>query len=303
MVGEASRPIQDIAEKVRPHIPDISQTEVAKKVGQTVDEIEQTASKASDFYKYGGFSSKKSRDNIENELKKQAKEKLPENPNAGSSVVHVPDKSSGIWTRFKDVNPASRLVSYIRKAADRSDNFLVHFGREIFSSFSERVSSVFSESETASVIKSIRAKRPGFQLEEFLHLLRSYIVPEILESFVTGDLPSLKRWCSESAYRVLEATLNPSQTAGHVFEGKVLDIRDLDMIAAKLIEDHPVLVVSLTAQQLFCAKDVKGEVVDGSENGPENVQYIMAFTVDDTEKNPSGWSLVEIAIRDRNSTW
>lgn len=260
-------------------------------------------SSSADLYRYGGVSSKRSRDHIEEKLKSEQKDKMPENPNAGSSVVHVEDKSIGVWKRFKEANPASRMISYLKRAADKSDNFLVHFGREILSSFTDRISSVFSESETASVIKAIRAQKPGFEIEEFLKLLRSYIVPEILESFVTGDLISLRMWCSEGSFKVLEATLNPSQSVGLKFEGKVLDIRDLDMIAAKMIEERSVIVISLTAQQLMCVKDVKGEVVDGSENGAENVQYIMAFTIDSNDKNPSGWSLVEIAIRDRNSTW
>lgn len=302
IIGEASRPIHDIAEKVRPRIPDIRRTEVARQVGKTVDSIEQEASKSPDFYRYGGVNSKISRIEIESELQESTKKRILENPEAGTSIVHTPQKTS-FWTRFREVNPASRLLSYIKRAADNSDNFLVHFGRELLTSFTERVGSVFSESETASVIRTIKLKKPDFELEEFLKLLRTYIVPEILEGFVMGDLAALRRWCSEGAYRVVEATLNPSQTSGHTFKGKVLDIRDVDMIAAKMIEDRPILVMSLTAQQLFCVKDIKGEVVEGNENAPENVQYIMAFTVDDTDKNPAGWTLVEIAIRDRNNTW
>jgi import inner membrane translocase subunit TIM44 len=302
IIGEASRPIQDIAEKVRPHIPDIRDTEVARQVGKTVDSIEQKASKSPDFFRYGGVNSKTSRSEIESELQESVKKRILENSEAGTSIVHAPQKTS-FWSRFREVNPASKLLSYIKRAADRSDNFLVHFGREILTSFTERVTSVFSESETASVIRAIKLKKPDFELEEFLKLLRSYIVPEILEGFVSGDLASLRKWCSEGAYRVLEATLNPSRTSGHIFKGKVLDIRDVDMIAAKMIEDRPILVMSLTAQQLFCVKDINGNVVEGSEDSPENVQYIMAFTVDDADKNPSEWSLVEIAIRDRNNTW
>lgn len=304
-LGSVSKPIQEFTEKVKPHVPDMGQREFAKKVGDTVDRIELSAAKSSDLYKYGGVSSKESRESIELSLKNRPKAKgFQERSDAGSSLVPVAEsRHSRIWQRFKENNPASLLFSYIRRATEHSDNVLVHFGRELISSFTARVASVFSETETASVLKIAKQKRPDFVLHDFMKLLRGYIVPEILEAFIIGDLPSLRRWCSESAFKVLEATIEPSISQGCTIKGKILDIRDLDLVAAKLIDDRPVLVISFQVQQLFSIKNLKGEVIEGSEDHPENLQYIMAFTMSDSETNPSGWSLVEVAIRDKNSTW
>ena len=52
---------------------------------------------------------------------------------------------------------------------------------------------------------------------------------------------------------------------GVQFSGKVLDLRNLELVMAKVLDDRPVLVYSFNTQQISVVKDGKGVVIDGDE--------------------------------------
>jgi len=39
---------------------------------------------------------------------------------------------------------------------------------------------------------------PRFNLEEFMKEAREFIIPEIMEAYLSGDASTLKEWCSEA---------------------------------------------------------------------------------------------------------
>lgn len=300
-ISAASKPIQEISEKIRPHLPDLGSTEMAKNVGRAVDRIEESAADA-DLYQYGGVSSKATRESLEEAMRANAANRMKENPTAGSSIVHLSSNKSTVsfWERLKGFGPA-RLFSFARRNDGKHDNVLTFFGQELASTMTERLSSLFAESETAHVIRTIRLQDPEFTIERFVKMARDYIIPEILDALVCGDLATLQNWCSEGSFRVLHATIEPIlRQQGHKVYGRIVDIRDVDLISAKMIDERPVLVLSCNVQQIRSVRDAKGIIVEGSDSSIESIQYVFAFGRDDL-KNPSGWIIFEVATRDRSS--
>jgi import inner membrane translocase subunit TIM44 len=60
------------------------------------------------------------------------------------------------------------------------------------------IGSWFEENETAQVTRMIRALDPNFSREAFEKELREYIVPEVVDAYLSADRESLVRWCSEA---------------------------------------------------------------------------------------------------------
>lgn len=97
---------------------------------------------------------------------------------------------------------------------------------------------------------------------------------------------------------MLKATFDAQLKAGHRMEGRVLDLRHIEVVTAKLLDSTPVIVVAFTTQQISYVRDTTGAIVDGKEDGIENVHYVMALAKEEAAKGPTkGWRLLEIAIR------
>lgn len=60
------------------------------------------------------------------------------------------------------------------------------------------IGSWFEENETAQVTRMMRALDPSFSREAFERELREYIVPEVVDAYLSADRESLVRWCSEA---------------------------------------------------------------------------------------------------------
>lgn len=86
-------------------------------------------------------------------------------------------------------------------------------------------------------------------------------------------------------------------------DGRILDLRHIELVTARLLEETtPVLVLSFSTQQTAFLRDIAtGAIVDGGrEDQIETVQYVMALAKEPTTlpDDPTlGWKLVEIAIR------
>lgn len=86
----------------------------------------------------------------------------------------------------------------MKETYNESENPLITTARSI----SDRVASFFAENETAQVIKKFREMDPNFQLEGFLREMREYMLPEVLDAYVKGDVETLKLWLSDAQFHV-----------------------------------------------------------------------------------------------------
>lgn len=90
---------------------------------------------------------------------------------------------------------------------------------------------------------------------------------------------------------------------GLVSDSKVLDIRQVDIASAKLLEnngeDIPVFVITFATQEVLLFRSAKtGEVVVGAEDKVEQCTYAAVLTRVEEELSDEltgGWKVVEVS--------
>jgi mitochondrial import inner membrane translocase subunit TIM44 len=65
-------------------------------------------------------------------------------------------------------------------------------------SVTSTIGSWFDENETAQVMKLMKALDPTFNKENFERELREYIVPEVVDAYLSADREALREWCGEA---------------------------------------------------------------------------------------------------------
>jgi import inner membrane translocase subunit TIM44 len=96
-------------------------------------------------------------------------------------------------------------------------------------------------------MRLMKALDPDFNRESFERELREYIVPEVVDAYLSADKEALKSWCGEAVrtphhfsisntyillsqtYNVLWATMEHYLRQGLISDSKVLDIRQVDV--------------------------------------------------------------------------
>jgi len=184
----------------------------------------------------------------------------------------------------------------MKSVYNESDNPLISTARSI----SDRITGFFAENETAMVIKKFREMDPNFQMEPFLTEMREYILPEVLDAYVKGDVAVLKEWLSAAQYSVYAALMQQYQAAGLKSDGKIVDIRGVDVLNAKLLEpgEIPVFILTCRTQEVHVYKNAKsGELASGMDDKVQQVTYAIGVTrIPEDVNNPEtrGWRLIEL---------
>src|SRR4051794_17980260 len=153
----------------------------------------------------------------------------------------------------------------MKETYNESENPLISTARSI----SDKIGGFFAENETAQVIKKFREIDPNFQMEPFLREMRDYMLPEVLDAYVKGDVETLKLWLSDAQYHVYAALAQQYTTAGLKSDGRILDIRGVDISHARILDpgDIPVFVVTCRTQEIHVYRKVKtGELAAGMED-------------------------------------
>lgn len=187
-------------------------------------------------------------------------------------------------------------VFSLRSTYKESENPLISTARSI----SDRVAGFFAENETAMVIKKMREMDPSFQVEPFLQEMREYILPEVLDAYVKGDVETLKLWLSAAQYQVYAALMQQYTTAGLRSDGRILDIRHVDILSARLLDpgEVPVFILTARTQEVHTYRDIKsGQLAAGMDDKVQQVTYAIGVTrVSEDVSNPEtrGWRLIEL---------
>jgi mitochondrial import inner membrane translocase subunit TIM44 len=218
---------------------------------------------------------------------------------------------------MKETNPVFVKLGELRSAYDESENPVVSSLRSVTST----IGGWFEETENAQVVRLFRAIDPTFSMDVFERELREYIVPEVVDAYLSADGDSLKKWCSEAVgrsisyperrmltevqtYNVLWATMDQYLKSGLVSDSKVLDIRQVDITSGKLLEVSdttlPVFVVTFNTQEVLLFRNAKTkEVVVGKEDRVEQCMYAAVITRIEEEMDDEltgGWKVVEVGI-------
>ncbi|KAJ7203947.1 import inner membrane translocase subunit tim44 [Mycena haematopus] len=225
--------------------------------------------------------------------------RVEENPEAGSAVVlHKDSPRQEKWNRMKETNPLFRTLASMRQAFDESENPVVASVRNV----TETIGSWFEENETAQVMRLMKNLDPHFTREAFDRELREYIVPEVVDAYLSADQAALKAWCGEATYNVLWATVEQYLRQGLISDSKVLDIRQVDVSAGKILDnDIPVFVIQFSTQEVLLFRNAKTrEIVVGAEDRVEQCTYFAAVTRIEEELGnelTGGWKVIEMARR------
>lgn len=109
-------------------------------------------------------------------------------------VLHADADKTSRWESLKATNPLLRSFGSMRTAYDESENPVVSSVRSV----TDTIGGWFEESETAQVTKILRQMDPAFEVESFHRELREYIIPEVVDAYLTADQESLRAWCGEA---------------------------------------------------------------------------------------------------------
>ncbi|TLD34570.1 Tim44-domain-containing protein [Venturia nashicola] len=275
----------------------VRQTEAFKSVKDTIDDGSSS--------RYGGWTEKEER-----RKKREAREAqelaktgrkpdegpVVEDPNAGVNVtLHKDAAWKEKWSEFRDNNRMMQGLFSLKSTYNESENPLITTARSI----SDSVAGFFAENETAKVIKKFREMDPSFHIEPFLQEMREYILPEVLDAYVKGDIAVLKLWLSTPQYQVYEALMKQYTTAGLKSDGRILDIRHVDILSARLLEnDIPVFIITARTQEVHTYKNIKTkQLAAGMDDKVQQVTYAIGVTrIPEDVSNPEtrGWRLIEL---------
>ncbi|KAI4914419.1 uncharacterized protein J4E92_009620 [Alternaria infectoria] len=275
----------------------VRQTKAFQAVKETIDDDSSS--------RYGGWVEKEERRKRRelrelNELQRTGGKPLgpmEEDPNAGTNVtLHKDAKYKEVWREWKDNSKLAQGFFNMKTVYRESDNAIIETARSI----SDRITGFFAENETAMVIKRFREMDPNFQMEPFLTEMREYILPEVLDAYVKGDIAVLKEWLSAAQYSVYAALMQQYQAAGLKSDGKIVDIRGVDVLNAKLLEpgEIPVFILTCRTQEVHVYRNAKsGELASGMDDKVQQVTYAIGVTrIPEDVNNPEtrGWRLIEL---------
>jgi import inner membrane translocase subunit TIM44 len=230
-------------------------------------------------------------------------EPMVEDPNAGTNItVHKDAAWKESWSKWKENSKLMQGLFSMKNTYEESENPIISTARGI----ADRVAGFFAENETAMVIKKFREMDPNFQLEPFLRDLREYVLPEVLDAYVKGDVEVLKTWLSAAQFQVYSALMEQYTKAGLKSDGRILDIRHVDILNARLLEpgDIPVFIITCRTQEVHVYRNAKSnELAAGMEDKVQLVTYAIGMTrLPEEVNNPEtrGWRMIELqkAARD-----
>ncbi|KAL8669804.1 MAG: hypothetical protein Q9168_005623 [Polycauliona sp. 1 TL-2023] len=224
-------------------------------------------------------------------------ENVEEDPDAGTNVtLHKDAKWKESWRGFKDSNKVMQSIFALKSTYNESENPFVSTARSI----TDKIAGFFAENETAMVIKKFREMDPTFQVESFLREMREYILPEVLDAYVKGDTDTLKLWLSAAQFQVYAALAQQYTTAGLKSDGRILDIRHVDVLSARMLEpgEIPVFIITCRTQEVHVYRNAKtNALAAGMEDKVQLVTYAIGVTrVPEDVNNPDtrGWRLIEL---------
>ena len=128
--------------------------------------------------------------------------------------------------------------------------------------------------------------------------VEAVVIPEVLGAFLRGESMKLKKWFGEAAYNTVNHAIRERKTEGLYVNPTVLDIQNVEVIAATAEDKQaPLIVLQFTAQQINCIKNREGDIVEGAEDDVRATFYALAFQRDyDEEQGLLRWKIVEMAM-------
>lgn len=275
----------------------IRDTKAYKLMAESIEEAFEDESGVGS--RYGGYEEKEARRRKREMRAKKAGrtavKRVEENPEAGEALV-LSDKPESV-SRLAFIKESPTYQRMMENYYESDSPFV-----SVIRTIGTKVGSLFEENETAQVIRAMKALDPNFRMDRWTGELREYIVPEVVDAYLSADRESLKAWCGEATFNVLWATMGQFIKQGLVSDSKILDIKHVDIAHGKMLENNiPVFVITFATQEQLLFRSAKtGKVVVGSEDDVEQCRYAMVVTRLESELDnelTGGWKVVEMARR------
>ncbi|PHH52925.1 Mitochondrial import inner membrane translocase subunit tim44 [Ceratocystis fimbriata CBS 114723] len=270
----------------------IRDTEAFKNVKEAIDDGSSA--------RYGGWVEKEERRKrraAQMAKNPAAGEVLQENPDAGTNVtLHKDSAWKESWREFRDSSSVVQGLFNMNKTYQESENPLISTARSI----TDTIAGFFAENEQALVVKKFKQMDPNFRIEPFLNELRDYILPEVLDAYVKGDVATLKEWLSAAQFSVYEALTKQYLTMGMKSDGRILDIRNVDVLKARMLDpgEIPVFIITCRTQEVHVYRNAKTDkLAAGMEDKVQLVTYAIGITrTPEDVNNPEtrGWRIIEM---------
>ncbi|WVQ81631.1 hypothetical protein IAT38_003755 [Cryptococcus sp. DSM 104549] len=275
----------------------IRDTQTYKTIAESIEEAFDDETGAGS--RYGGYEEKearrKKREARAKKAGKTAIKRVEENTEAGEALV-LSDKPEAV-SRLNFIYDSPAYQRFTENYYESDTPFY-----NALRTVGTKLGSLFEENETAQVIRAMKTLDPNFRMDRWTGELREYIVPEVVDAYLSADRASLQAWCGEATFNVLWATMGQYVKKGLISDSKILDIKHVDVMNGKMLENNiPVFVVSFATQEQLLFRSAKtGEAIVGSENDVEQCRYAMVLTRLETELDnelTGGWKVVEMARR------
>jgi len=294
--SELGKQAQKAAEKISETTGQFADTAAYKKVSERLTTIKDEVSDATKLSRRLGYQPPTVlRKRSDTETMK--KEKIfAADTETQTITVHKDSQWYQSWKDFKDNNTYLNKLFDLKSKYDESDNLVVRVARTFTDKISGALSSVFSPSETSEALTEICRVDPTFDVAQFIRIVQYDVIPNIFESLARGELEILRDWCTEAVYSVLIHPINTSKALNYKYHLKIIDLTDVELIAAKIMEMGPVLVVNFQAQQIAFITDANGKVVEGDPEQINRINYVFALGRDPTVLDPlAAWRLVDLS--------
>ncbi|KAL8610757.1 Mitochondrial import inner membrane translocase subunit TIM44 [Nucella lapillus] len=211
-------------------------------------------------------------------------------------VLHKDSRFYQSWQNFKDNNQYITKMFDLKVKYDESDHVVVRATRVFTDKMGQMFGGLFTKTEMSEVLTEICKVDPTFDKELFVKMCNKEIIPNVLEAMIHGDLEVLKDWCHEAPFNTLAHPIKQALAAGYRFDSRVLDVSNVDVMAGKIMEQGPVLVISFHAQQIMAVRDSKGSIVEGDTDKTVRVMYVWALCRDQQELDPlAAWKLLDLS--------
>jgi len=231
------------------------------------------------------------------ELEKKVKE-YEANESAQDVVMHKDSVWQQQWKDFRENNAVVTGIFSMKMKYDESDNPVIRATRVVTEKLTDIFSDVFTQSEQAATLAEITKIDPTFNKDAFLKECEFEIIPTVLEAYLRADSEVLRDWCHDGSFNVLSAQLKNNEKLGMVVKSRVLDIRDVELAVAKVMDQGPVFILTFCVQQTILVTDKRGKVIEGGEDNIENINYVWAICRDQTiYDHRAAWKILEFAIQ------
>lgn len=297
ITGEMAKQAKQAADTVSKQTQELSQTAAFKIVKENVKVATKTidnVAQISNIKPYVRPEKLKKRSELDDTTNNKV---YDSNTEATGVVLHKDSKWFQSWQNFKENNQYVNKLFEFKTQFDESDNPIVRVTRGLTERVGYLFGGIFSSTEMSAVLTEITKVEPEFNINDFLKQVQYVIIPNVMESLRTGEMEILQDWCTEAAFNILTHPLKQCEHLKFNYHSEVLDVSHLDIVATKIMEQGPVLIVRFTAQQIIYITDSKGAIVEGDKDKIKRVDHVWALCRDPTILDPkAAWRVMECAM-------